>query len=331
MMVDTNQQEEIDKLKNEIEALKRLNKELFALQQQQDSLEFSWVGNLGHWFWDFKENKVTFNPMKAEALGFKKEELPEYVDFQFFTNRIHPEDYDYVMQVMRDHLENKIPVWEVKYRIQTKEGSYKTYYDRGKVTQRTEDGEPLFLTGIVFDVTENEAEKRKLLKENKEWQNISKRDKLTGLLNRSNILVKLGQVITEVNKEKRETVSMILLDIDNLEHQNSLFGFLFGDELIKEAADIIEETIKHDHYAGMFEGGKFLIVLPDVSKHEAKKIAEQIRLAFHGRAFTKPAEVTTSSGVAEYDPKETVSELFNRADQLLYKVKQNGKNDVLSD
>lgn len=329
--MDMDQQREIDLLKNEIAALKRLNKELLDLQQQQDSLEFSWVGNLGHWFWDFKENRVTFNPMKAEALGFAKEDLSETVDFQFFTDRIHPEDYEHVMHVMREHLEGKIPVWEVKYRIQAKDGSYKTYYDRGTVTQRSDTGEPIFLSGIVFDITEYEAEKSDLLKENKEWQQISKRDKLTGLLNRANILVKLGQVISEVNKEKRETVSMIIFDIDNLAHQNALFGFLFGDELIKQAAKVIEEIISEDNFAGMFEGGKFLIVLPDTSKIEALKIADQIKSSFNERAFTQPAEVSSSSGVAEYDTNETVSELFNRAEQLLSKVKKNRKNDILPD
>ncbi|MFO8068955.1 MAG: sensor domain-containing diguanylate cyclase [Alkalibacterium sp.] len=330
-MADTDQQREIDLLKNELAAVKRLNKELLDLQHQQDSLEFSWIGNLGHWFWDLKENKVAFNPMKAESLGFKREELPEYVDFQFFTDRLHPEDYERVMQTMRDHLADKVPVYEVRYRIRSKDGSYKTYYDRGKVTQRSETGEPLFLTGIVFDVTKYEAEKQVLLKANKEWQQISKLDKLTGLLNRTNILVKLGQIISEVNREKRQTVSMILIDIDNLEHQNSLFGPLLGDELIKEAAAVIKEIIQVDYYAGTFEGGKFLIVLPDIKKSKARQIAEQIRVAFNSREFSEPAEVTSSSGVAEYEPSETVSQLFNRADRLLYKAKQNGKNNVLSD
>lgn len=330
-MVGMDQQREIERLKNELEAVKRLNRELLKLQQDQDSLEFSWIGNLGHWFWDFKENKVTFNPKKAEALGFNKEELPEHVDFQFFTDRLHPEDYDFVMQIMRDHLAGKIPVWEVKYRIQAKDGSYKTYYDRGTVTQRSESGEPLFLAGIVFDITNYEAEKQELMKENKEWAQLSKRDKLTGLYNRSNILVKLGQVISEVNKKNRSTVSMIILDIDNLEHQNSLFGPLFGDEVIKEAAQVIRETLQPDQFAGTFEGGKFLIVLPDVRKRDALGIAEEIRVKFHDREFSEPAEVTSSSGVAEYVGNETVSQLFNRADRLLYKVKQNGKNDVLAD
>ncbi|GEK90499.1 sensor domain-containing diguanylate cyclase [Alkalibacterium kapii] len=330
-MSDENQEREIRRLRNELEAVKRLNKELLNLQEQQDSLEFSWIGNLGHWFWDFKENKVSFNPKKAEALGFKKEDLPEFVDFQFFTNRLHPEDYEHVMKVMKDHLSGKIPVWEVKYRIQAKDGSYKTYYDRGTVTQRSISGEPLFLSGIVFDITNYEAEKAELEKANKEWAQLSKLDKLTGLFNRTNILVKLGQILSEVNKHSRQTVSLIILDIDNLEHQNALFGPLFGDEVIKAAAKAIKDTLNPDFPAGTFEGGKFLIILPDVKKNEAKKIAETIHGKLKSHKFSEPAEVTISSGVAEYRENETVSQIFNRADRLLSKVKENGKNDVSSD
>ncbi|MDZ7834794.1 MAG: hypothetical protein U5K84_05085 [Alkalibacterium sp.] len=74
-MTETDQQKEIDLLKNEIAALKRLNKELLDLQQQQDSLEFSWIGNLGHWFWDFKENKVMFNPDESRSAGFSERRI----------------------------------------------------------------------------------------------------------------------------------------------------------------------------------------------------------------------------------------------------------------
>lgn len=322
---------ELEKLKVEFETMKRLNKELLSMQENQDSLEFSWTGNLGHWFWDFPANKVTFNPMKAAALGFNKEDLPETVDFQFFTDRLHPDDYEFVMDEMRRHLAGEISVWEVKYRIKALDGSYKTYYDRGKVTQRTPEGKPLFLSGIVFDITHHENEKEELLRKNKEWEFQSRRDTLTGLFNRSNILVKLGQVVQRVNTGKVETVSLIVLDIDNLEHQNALFGPLFGDEMIREAGRVIKHTIDDSHFAGVFAGGKFLIVLPDTRLKQAKQIAETIRLSFHGNGFTEPAEVTSSAGIAEYNPSETVSQLFNRADQLLNKVKRNGKNQVMSD
>lgn len=327
----THYNEELEQLKEELNSLKRLNKELLDHQQKQDSLEFSWSGNLGHWFWDLKANSVTFNPMKATALGFTEEELPESIDFQFFTDRLHPDDYEEVMQIMRDHMAGEIPVWEVKYRIKAKDGTFKTYYDRGKVTQRAADGTPLFMRGIVFDISENEKEKEELLRKNKEWEFQSKRDSLTGLYNRSNILVKLGQIVSRIKTGKLTTVSLIVFDIDNLEHQNLLFGPLFGDEMIKRAADVMKEVITVDFYAGAFSGGKFLIILPDISKSEAKKIAEDVRIAFQNSEFSEPAEASSSSGIAELIPDETVSQFFNRADRLLSKVKRNGKNQVLSE
>lgn len=321
---------EIQSLKKELDSVKRLNNELLKLQEEQDSLDFAWSGNLGHWFWDFQVNRVTFNPMKAIALGFKKEELPEYVDFQFFTDRLHPDDYERVMDAMRDHLGNKIPVWEVRYRIKTKSGEYRTYYDRGKVTKRTAEGAPLFLSGIVFDVTEYEEERRRLLEENKAWAIQSKKDSMTGLYNRANILFELGKLVNEAQVGSDKTLSIVLLDIDNLSHQNSLFGPLFGDEIIRKASQIIEEHIKEEDYAGSFEGGKFMIVLPETKKKEAHQIADKIRQELNAADFSEPAEVTSSSGIAQYMPTETVSQLFNRADRMLYRGKTSGKNQVQS-
>lgn len=63
---------------------------------------------------------------------------------------------------MKDHLYGKASVYEVEYRIRTKDGNYKWYYDRGKITQYDEAGKPLFL-GNSFDITEkrNRARFRK--------------------------------------------------------------------------------------------------------------------------------------------------------------------------
>lgn len=322
-------EEENKQLKEEIKAMKRLNDELLNSQHAQDSLDFSWAGNLGHWYWDFEANKVTFNPLKAEALGFKKEDLPEYVDFQFFTERLHPEDYDMVMDEMREHLSEKIPVWEVKYRIKTKSGSYKTYYDRGKVTQRADDGSPIFLVGLVFDITEYENEKVKLLEENKEWERRAKIDSLTGLYNRSNILFKLGQFIIE-SKNSSDPLSMILFDIDNLGQQNALFGPLFGDEIIRQASKVIKDQLSPGDVAGRFEGGKFLVLLSNKTKDKAYQLAETMRTELYAANFSQPAEVTSTSGIAQYEPDETVSQFFNRADDRLDEAKHNGKNSVQS-
>lgn len=121
--------------------------------ENEEQINFSWTGNLGHWYWDVKNNEVRFNKLKALALGYTKEELPEKIDYQFFTDKLHPDDYEGVMQNMRDHMMGLTGVYEVEYRIRTKEGRWKWFYDRGKVTRRAADGKPLFLAGIVFDIT----------------------------------------------------------------------------------------------------------------------------------------------------------------------------------
>ena len=121
--------------------------------ENEEQINFSWTGNLGHWYWDVKNNEVRFNKLKALALGYTKEELPEKIDYQFFTDKLHPDDYEGVMQNMRDHMMGLTGVYEVEYRIRTKEGGWKWFYDRGNVTRRAADGKPLFLAGIVFDIT----------------------------------------------------------------------------------------------------------------------------------------------------------------------------------
>jgi PAS domain S-box-containing protein len=151
-----------------LELLDSKDRLLEALKREKDEdemLKFPWVGNLGQWFWDVKSNQVTFNPLKVLNLGYERTEVPENCDYQFFTDKLHPDDYEPVMQNMRDHLSGKLGVYEVEYRIKTKLGLWKWYYDRGRVTRRGNSGEPLFVAGIVFDITERKdlEEKQQIL------------------------------------------------------------------------------------------------------------------------------------------------------------------------
>ncbi|HQO51033.1 MAG TPA: PAS domain-containing protein, partial [Bacteroidales bacterium] len=66
-----------------------------------------------------------------------------------------PEDYQKTMDAMRDHLMGKLPLYDVKYRIKTKDGSYKWYWDKGGIVDRTPDNKPLKLVGLVIDISEN--------------------------------------------------------------------------------------------------------------------------------------------------------------------------------
>ena len=170
-----------DELVARIEELERLNSQLLEEQRQEIGLDFAWTGNLGHWYWDYRTNTVTFNPLKAAALGYDMSELPERVPYQFFTDRLHPGDFDITMDAMRDHLYGRKAVYEAEYRIKAKDGSWRWFYDRGSITQRDEAGKPIFMAGIVFDITQKKEMELELAAKNLILAEQSTTDGLTGL------------------------------------------------------------------------------------------------------------------------------------------------------
>ena len=104
------------------------------------------------WDWDYTSGEVRFSPNKATMLGYSVAEFPTNV--YKITELIHPSDYALTMKIMLEHLQGKTSQYEVTYRIKTKAGNYVYYYDYGKVIERTEDGKPKRLNGIVFNINE---------------------------------------------------------------------------------------------------------------------------------------------------------------------------------
>lgn len=317
-----------EELIKKIDSLERLNKELLLTFQKTERLEFGWTGNLGQWFWNYATNEVTFNPLKAEAIGYSKEELPETVPFQFFTEKIHPDDIERVMQLMRDHLKGETPVWEVKYRIQAKDGSWRVYQDRGKVTERNEEGKPLFLTGIVFDVTLEEQERKRLKTKNDLLTSQRKKDTLTSLYSRSAITVELVKYTNRSRKENKP-LSLVFLSIDHYSDYEKNFGIVGTEEVLTVTGKIIQSALQKKHVAGRYRESAFLILLENTEKEDAYRWAETIREAVLETLFDLPKQVTISGGIAAYDSEETISELVQKAASKLTAARKSGGNQVI--
>ncbi len=131
-----------------------------------ERLDFSWVGSLGRWDWDYETGKVIYNDKKPMALGYAPGEIEP--DVYGWTTMIHPDDYDRTMEQMRLHLKGELPTYDVEYRIRHKDGSYRWFYDSGKVIEWQDDGRPKRIVGLVFDITERkemELERERLISE----------------------------------------------------------------------------------------------------------------------------------------------------------------------
>ncbi len=310
-----------------ISDLTMLNDQLLEEKNQETSLNFSWSGNLGHWYWSIRTNKVTFNPLKVLSLGYSEDEIPDNVPYQFFTQLIHPDDHQPTMDAMLAHLYKGAPVYEAEYRIRCKDGSYRWYYDRGRITRRGADGKPLFLAGIVFDVTERKQRQVELERLNQELSEQSKTDELTQIKNQRAILARLKNEM-DLSIRTGGKLSILMLDIDDFKKVNDLHGHVIGDTVLADVAAIISRSIRDKDLAGRYGGEEFLVILSEAGDKTAKSVANRIVRSVEAHMFQENVRVTISCGIGLFE-KESMPELIDKADKNLYDAKRKGKNRVV--
>lgn len=152
-------------------------------------------------------------------------------------------------------------------------------------------------------------------------------DALTCLYNRRHIYDRLRQ---EGEKSERYSsrFSIIMLDIDYFKKINDSYGHLFGDLILKKVSDAIHTTVRNVDIAGRYGGEEFMIILPEVQLKGAIILADRIREKVENIQTDAPdLKITISGGVAEFIGGD-VEELVKKADQLLYKAKESGRNCI---
>lgn len=131
--------------------------------------------------------------------------------------------------------------------------------------------------------------------------------------------------------------AVLLLDIDQFKLVNDTYGHLFGDQVLRAAAQVIAASVKGRDVAVRFGGDEFLVLLPDTPPAGAHSVAEQIRTVFgrarirRGQVSAHVEQVTLSAGVAVAGPAETMEQVIHRADRALYRAKAEGRNRVVVD
>jgi diguanylate cyclase (GGDEF)-like protein len=158
------------------------------------------------------------------------------------------------------------------------------------------------------------------------------KDGLTGLFNHA-VLMELFE--KEVNKQERNkrSISFMMLDIDFFKKVNDTYGHLAGDMIIKQVADIIKNSVRDSDIVGRYGGEEFGVVLSETNAQEAGQVSERIRQTVENNSFdigTEKVKITLSIGIYTKDYAEALGykEVIKRADEALYKAKQNGRNRV---
>lgn len=190
-------------------------------------------------------------------------------------------------------------------------------------------------------VTQNRALVEQLKKANEELQEanvilqeMAVKDGLTSLYNHRYFQEALSLELAR-SKRYAKHCSVIFIDVDNFKMYNDTHGHPEGDRLLKTLAGIMMTHLRSSDLAARYGGEEFVLLLPETSKDAAVKIAEGLRgkvenEPFPGRERQPLGCVTISVGVASYpDDGPDAPAVLAYADQLLYKAKHGGKNQVL--
>lgn len=168
-----------------------------------------------------------------------------------------------------------------------------------------------------------------------ELKSISITDPLTGLLNRRYLQERLIEE-TERAKRRNESLTALMIDIDNFKSVNDRYGHPAGDQVLKTVAHIIREELRTIDMVARYGGEEFTVILPATDKPVSKIIAERIRggiedTQYWGQKIPAGERVTISIGMATFpDDADTADVLVERADTALYMAKSGGKNRVVS-
>jgi diguanylate cyclase (GGDEF)-like protein len=157
----------------------------------------------------------------------------------------------------------------------------------------------------------------------RQLKDLSRRDGLTGLLNRRALDEELAREFAVASRHDR-SLSVAMLDLDHFKDYNDTYGHQAGDRLLRTAAAAWTATLRQTDLIARYGGEEFVVVMPDCKLEAAVLAAERLRAAV-------PAGSTCSAGVAEMEGLSSAVELIGRADQALYAAKAAGRNRTRAD
>jgi len=164
-------------------------------------------------------------------------------------------------------------------------------------------------------------------------QRQAREDPLTSLLNRRSFDEVAEKTLLGAVRSGRP-VSAIMIDIDRFKPVNDRYGHAVGDEVLQVVARRMRRGLSEGDLVARYGGEEFAALLPGANLHEAKEVAERLRLLIGAKTIKSsagPLGVTISLGVAAAQGHgDTLAGLLDRADRGLLDAKRQGRNRVVA-
>ncbi|MBS3740981.1 MAG: PAS domain S-box protein [Candidatus Cloacimonetes bacterium] len=277
---------------------------------------------------------LDMNQAGLEMLGYTKQEILNLEVNDIYYN---PEErLDFIKKMNENGY-----VKDYELALKTKEGE-KLYCLISSTVARGDKGEIISYEGIIKDITERKKAELALKKSQEKYKQLSEKmrrasvtDELTGVANRRHFNEHLEKEWKRAIREN-EPISLIIFDVDYFKTYNDNFGHLEGDKCLEKIAKATKDIFKRpaDLFA-RYGGDEFTAILPNTDKKGVLFLAEECRrcveiLKIENKNSPVSDYVTITLGCATLQPNlaSKSEKLIKKADNALYKAKQEGRNRV---
>ncbi|MCB1141494.1 MAG: PAS domain S-box protein [Leptospiraceae bacterium] len=136
-----------------------------TISESKQRLDFALSGaGLGFWDWNVKTSEVFTNHIWAQLLGYTGEEVDALYGntLEKWTSFVHPEDIPKAFEKIEAHMQGKVPDYRIEYRMKTKSGEWKWFFDNGIAIERDDQGVGQRLVGILMNINDRKVYEEKL-------------------------------------------------------------------------------------------------------------------------------------------------------------------------
>ena len=152
-------------------------------------------------------------------------------------------------------------------------------------------------------------------------------DSLTGLHNRRYFHETLAREVDRAQRYQRN-LSLVIVDVDGFKEINDRIGHLAGDAVLSEIAERIRQVVRSADIPCRVGGDELAVILPEVGIEQAQQLVSRIERAVSSQPIARAGRVRVSAGVAELQPNDSPTSIFERGDQSLYEAKHISKNGL---
>jgi diguanylate cyclase (GGDEF)-like protein len=190
------------------------------------------------------------------------------------------------------------------------------------------------LLGALLDHSGALIERAEGLKRTKYLETLTITDPLTGLYNRRFLKERFEAEISRAIRQK-ESLAVMLIDLDHFKNYNDLCGHLAGDAVLRQTARLLQRSAREMDLVIRFGGEEFCVLLPGASLNEALRVGERMRRAIETEHFPRQGSqplgtLTASFGIAAYPENGSSAQgILGAADVALYQAKDQGRNCIV--